>query len=110
MRKNLIYINDFCENLNHRNIILYIGDVDSRRLRKALIDSVVNKVYRLDYALTYEDPSMKNYIYVSNCDLQELSYPIHEYIAEGYNVYILKEDAGRYYVDVDMHVEIVNKE
>lgn len=110
MRKNRIYINDFCENLNYRDIILYIGKVDSNHLRKALNDSVVNKVYRLDYALSYTDPSMKNYIYVSNCDLQELSYPIHEYVEEGYNVYILKEDAGKYYIDVDMYVEIVNEE
>lgn len=100
--RNRIYINDFCEDLNHTATILYIGDVDPERLHKALKDSLVNKLYRLDYALTYEDPSMKNYIYVSNCDLQDLSYPIHEYIEEGYNVYILKEDAGRYYVGIDL--------
>lgn len=93
-----IYINDFCEDLNYSGVILYIGNVDQNRLRKALDDSVVNKIYRLDYALTYADLDMRNYIYVENCDLQDLSYPIHEYIADGYDVYILHEDAGKFYV------------
>lgn len=98
MRKR-IYINDFCEDLNHTGVILYIGNVDPDHLRKALKDSVVNKVYRLDHALSYEDPAFKNYIYVSNCDLQDLSYPVHEYIDEGYDVYNLYENAGKYYVE-----------
>lgn len=93
-----IYINDFCEDLNHTGVILYIGEVDSDRLRKALTDSMVNKVYRLDYALAKSDPAERNYIYVSNCDLQDLSYPLHEYVEEGYHVYILYEDAGKFYV------------
>lgn len=102
---NRIYINDFCEDLNHRNVILYIGEINPDRLRKALTDSVVNKIYRLDYALNHENPALRNYIYVSNCDLQDLDWPIHEYVEDGYNVYILHEEAGKYYITVDMYLD-----
>ena len=97
MRKP-IYIEDFCYDLNYKGIILYVGNVDPGHLRKVLIDSVVNKVYRLDYALSYKDPAMRNYIYVENCDLQDLSYPIYEYIEDGYDVYVLYEDDNKFYV------------
>ena len=93
-----IYINDFCEDLNYQGIILYIGKVDYSRLLKALEKTYVNKLWRLEYAKTKEDSAMKNYIYVENCDLQDLDYPIHEYVEEGYDVYVLHEDAGKYYV------------
>lgn len=93
------YIEDFCYDLNHKGIILYIGNVDPDRLRYALNTSVVNHVYRLDHALLNDDPTLKNYIYVENCDLQDLCYPVHEHIEEGYEVYILHEDAGKYYVE-----------
>ena len=96
--KDHIYIEDFCYDLNYKGIILYVGKVDPGHLYKALNDSVVNKVYRLDYALSYKDPTMRNYIYVENCDLQDLSYPIYEYIEDGYDVYILYEDDGKFYV------------
>lgn len=96
--KDRIYIEDFCYDLNYNRIILYVGKVDPGRLRQALVDSVVNKVYRFDYALSYKDPTMRNYIYVENCDLQDLSYPIYEYIEDGYDVYILYEDDNKFYV------------
>ncbi len=96
------YINDFCYDLNYNKVILYIGDVNLDRLRKALEESVVNKIYRLEYALTKTDRSDRNYIYVENCDLQDLSWPVHEYIEDGYSVYVLREDAGRFYVEVDI--------
>lgn len=95
---NRIYINDFCEDLNYTGIILYIGVVNSSKLLKALKQSVVNKCYRLEYALTDSDPAKRNFIYVENCDLQNLDWPVHEYIEDGYDIYILYEDAGKYYV------------
>ena len=68
------------------------------RLLEALELSEVNKTYRLEYAITDSDPERRNYIYVENCDLQNLDYPIHEYIEDGYDVYVLYEDDGKYYV------------
>ena len=93
-----IYINDFCEDLNHTGVILYIGNIDDKGLLKALERDNVNKLYRLDYALKAEDPAYKDFIYVANCDLQNLDWPLHEYLEEGYHVYILHEDSGKYYV------------
>ena len=93
-----IYINDFCEDLNYRGAILYIGLVDHSRLLHKLKESVVNKTYRLDYAVNAEEPAKRNFIYVENCDLQNLDWPVYEYMEDGYDVYVLYEDGGKYYV------------
>lgn len=95
-----IYIEDFCDDLNYHGVILYIGNVNRTRLQAALEESHINKMWRLIFALSDEDPSRKNFIYIENCDLQNLDYPVHEYFEEGYDVYILYEDegAGKFYV------------
>lgn len=95
-----IYINDFCEDLNYAGVILYVGSVNISNLRKALEQSDVNKIYRLDYALNKADPAQKNFIYVENCDLQDLSWPVHEYMEDKYDIYVLYEDlpTGMFYI------------
>lgn len=93
-----IYIKDFCEDLNYQGFILYIGYVPAHRLLKVLERDNVNKLYRLEYAMNKEDISQRNYIYVENCDLQDLDYPIHDYIESNYDVYVLYEDNGEFYV------------
>lgn len=96
-----IYIEDFCEDLNYRNVILYIGEVNSNNLLKALERDKVNKLYRLDYALDGGSiPDRRNFIYIENCDLQNLNYSAFEYIEDGYDIYILYEDemSGKFYV------------
>lgn len=97
-----IYIKDFCEDLNYQGVILYIGNVDHDRLRKALEKDVVNKLYRLDFAASNDDPSMRDFIYVENCDLQNLDYPIQEYFEDGYDVYVLHEDTAGFYIKKKM--------
>lgn len=97
--RDRIYIDDFCEDLNYQGIILFIANVDIENLRARLKKDDVNKLYRLDYALKVDDPSRKYFIYVENCDLQDLSFPVHEYILEeGYHVYVLYEDAAGFYI------------
>ena len=96
--RDRIYINDFCEDLNYTGVILYIGNVDHTKLREALEKSYVNKIYRLDYSLKSDHPGKRNFIYVENCDLQNLDYPIDEYVDDNYDVYVLYEDAGKFYV------------
>ena len=96
---NRLYIEDFCDDFNYKGVILYIGDVDPARLRERLEADYINKMWRLNFAQCKDDPSMKNFIYIENCDLQDLDYPVHEYMEEGYDVYILYEDeAYNYYV------------
>lgn len=99
---NRFYIDNFCEDLNYKNVILYIGEVDSSRLLKALKKDLVNKTYRLEYALNDKNPARKNFIYIENCDLQNLDYPLHEYMEEDYNVYVLHEGAGKYYIETKL--------
>lgn len=102
---NRIYIDDFCEDLNYQGIILYISEnVNVEHLRETLNVSHVNKIYRLEYALNKKDPAMKNFIYVENCDLQDLDFPVYEYVNgeyddyASYDIYTLYEDAGKFYI------------
>ena len=95
---NKIYINDFCEDLNYQGIILYIGLVDSNKLLEALERDKVSHCYRFLFATSNNDPTMKNFIYIENCDLQNLDYPIYEYMEDGYDVYCLCEDDKGFYI------------
>lgn len=95
---NKIYINDFCEDLNYQGIILYIGLVDSNKLLEALERDKVSHCHRFSFATSDNDPAMKNFIYIENCDLQNLDYPIYEYMEDGYDVYCLYEDDKGFYV------------
>ena len=97
-----IYIKDFCEDLNYQGVILYIGNVDHDRLRKALEKDEVSKLYRLLFATSNNEPSMRDFIYVENCDLQNLDYPIQEYFEDGYDVYVLYEDTAGFYIKKKM--------
>ena len=92
------YIKDFCEDLNYQGVILYIGNVDHAKLRETLEKDKVSKLWRLTFATSNNDPSMRDFIYVENCDLQNLDYPIHEYFEDGYDVYVLHEDATGFYI------------
>lgn len=103
---NRIYINDFCEDLNYQGVILYIGNVNSVNLLRALKRDKVNKTYRLDYALNDPKDSCRNFIYIENCDLQNLDYPVHEYFGDDedtYDVYVLHEDeVGKFYIEAKL--------
>lgn len=93
-----LHIKDFCEDLNYQGVILYIGNVDRDSLRKSLEKDKVGHLYRLAFATSNNDPSMRDFIYVENCDLQNLDYPIHEYFEDGYDVYVLYEDSSGFYI------------
>lgn len=98
--ENRIYIKDFCEDLNYQGIILYIGLVDSNKLLEAIKRDNVSHCYRFLFATSNNDPTMKNFIYIENCDLQNLDYPIYEYMEDGYDVYCLHEDDKGFYVKI----------
>lgn len=96
-----VYIDDFCYDLNYRKVILYIGSVDPAKLLEALERSNLNKTYRLHTVLNDKE-SQRNFMFVENCDLMDLDYPVYEYMEEGYNVYVLYEDNGRYYIKTNL--------
>ena len=93
-----VYINDFCQDLNYKGIILWIGSVDSNELLESLERDNVGKLQRFLYATSNTNPSMKDFIYVEIGDLQNLDYPIYEYMEEGYDIYCLYEDSAGFYV------------
>lgn len=99
------YIDDFVEDLNHRSVILYVGeDIDTVHLRDNLRKDNCGHLYRFEYMMdentAYE---MRRFFYIANCDFQDLDYPVYEYIIEyDYNVYNLKFADGRYFFDVDL--------
>ena len=93
-----IYIEDFCESLNYQGVILYIGNVNHSKLLRALEKDNVSHLYRLEFAASNNEPSMQDFIYVENCDLQNLDYPVQEYFEEGYDVYVLHEDPYGFYI------------
>ena len=96
-----IYIDDFCNDLNYKEVILYIGQVETSKLKQRLIDDCVNHMHRFDKIIN--DGVDSNFMYIENCDLQDLTYKVQHYIAEGYSILTLHEDRhGAYYVEIDI--------
>ncbi len=96
-----IYIEDFVDDLNYRNVILYIGNVDHGKLFEKLRMNNTGHLYRFDSA------SMDNLLYIENCDLQTVDDDLKDYLEEGYVVYPLKYDRSedKYYVETDLCIE-----
>lgn len=96
-----MYIENFCEDLNYRKLILYVKDVSLKRLREHLEKDYVNKIYRFDYILDKSgDASKRYFMYIENCDLQDLDYPVADYIIEeGYMIATLHEDEAGFYIE-----------
>lgn len=101
-----IYIDDFVEDLNYREVILYIGDVDPANLRLKLEKDHMNHTNRFEAVLE------NNLMFVENCDLQdvdtwhgnELGNSLLYLISEGYVVYFLQYDslAKRYFINTNI--------
>lgn len=84
------YIDDFVEDLNYRNVILYVKDVDLDLLFNKLKKDNVSHLYRFDIVRE------NYYLYIENCDLQTVDFGIEEYFDEDYTVMPLHYD-GRFY-------------
>lgn len=99
-----IYIDNFVEALNYHAVILYVGeDINLKHLREKLEKDYCNHLYRFEYMLDKVNEDERRFFYIENCDFQELICPVHEYIIEdGYNVYNLQFDDGRYFIEVDL--------
>ena len=88
------YITDFCEDLNYKNIGLYIGYLETdelKKLRTRLLSepSYLNKQYRWDYII-----HGSKFFYVENCDLQDCNgYELTQCILDNnFKFYELKYD------------------
>lgn len=98
------YIENFCEDLNYQGIILYVADVNLNKLRERIEKDYINKMWRFDYMLDKQgDASKRYYMYIENCDFQDLDFPITDYIEEGYMVVKLYEDETGFYIKDPLH-------
>lgn len=98
-----IYIDDFCEDLNYRKVILYIGEVNPEDLRSKMMNDYVNHMNRFNGVLT------NNLMFVENCDLQDVDTEHGDdfgnsllyLISESYIVYPLRYENStrRYYIE-----------
>ena len=103
-----IYINDFVEDLNYKNVILSIGNVDLDALYRKLEKDRMNHLYRFDACLE------NGLMFVENCDLQDVDTDfiddygnslLHLIRDEKYVVYSLQydENVDRYFVETNIH-------
>lgn len=93
-----LYIKNFRYDLNYHKVILWIGNVDENRLYDRMDKDLVNHLYR------FTTVSQNKYVYVENCDLQDLDFELSEYLEEGYSIYPLFEDNNEYYIEVDSFI------
>jgi hypothetical protein len=96
-----VYIEDFCHDLNNKEVVLYIGEVKQDKLKQQLVDDCVNYIHRFDDVV--HSKVAPNLMRVEKCDLKPLEFDVLYYVAEGYTVLTLHEDRhGSYYVEVDI--------
>lgn len=96
-----VYIEDFVEDLNYQNIILYIGNVDVDQLLERLKKDLVNHLYYFENVLA------NRLMFIENCDLQlvntdnltDYGNSLLALLEQGCRIYPLYFDEGKYYVE-----------
>lgn len=96
------YIENFCDDLNYQKIILYIGNVNKKKLLDRLEKDYINHLNRFDYILNSDNPHIKDFMFIENCDLQDVGcyvWGVLDYvIEEDYTVATLQQDGDDYYI------------
>ena len=100
------YIDDFVEDLNYRQVILYIGNVDLDNLRSKMKSDNMGHMNRLATV------TANHLMYVENCDLQDVDTwhgddfgnSLLYLIEEGYAVYPLQyePESEKYFIEIDL--------
>ena len=100
------YIDDFVEDLNYRQVILYIGNVDLDNLRSKMESDNMNHMNRLATV------TANHLMYVENCDLQDVDTwhgddfgnSLLYLMEEGYAVYPLQyePESEKYFIEIDL--------
>lgn len=90
---NKVYINDFIQDLNYRQIALDISNIDFVNLKRRLKKDAVNKLYRVDNAIAFG----VSIIHIENCDV-DYYHKKEDYKEESFKIYELNRDkVGWYY-------------
>jgi hypothetical protein len=100
------YIDDFVEDLNYRQVILYIGNVDLDNLRSKMKSDNMGHMNRLATV------TANHLMYVENCDLQDVDTwhgddfgnSLLYLMEEGYAVYPLQyePESEKYFIEIDL--------
>lgn len=100
------YIDDFVEDLNYRQVILYIGNVDLDNLRSKMKSDNMGHMNRLATV------TANHLMYVENCDLQDVDTwhgddfgnSLLYLMEEGYTVYPLQyePESEKYFIEIDL--------
>ena len=100
------YIDDFVEDLNYRQVILYIGNVDLDNLRSKMKSDNMGHMNRLATV------TANHLMYVENCDLQDVDTwhgddfgnGLLYLMEEGYAVYPLQyeSESEKYFIEIDL--------
>lgn len=101
-----LYIDDFVEDLNYRQVILYIGNVDLDNLRSKMKSDNMGHMNRLATV------TANHLMYVENCDLQDVDTwhgddfgnSLLYLMEEGYAVYPLQyePESEKYFIEIDL--------
>lgn len=100
------YIEDFCEDLNYRPVILYIDPkISLSDLLKRLKKDLVNHLYKF-----YDCVGDNRLFYIENCDLQCVTVnknwnELYELFEDGFSVLQLKKDDNGYFIEVPDVIE-----
>ena len=94
------YVSDFVEDLNYKNVVLYIDDsIDLDALYYKMSFDDLNHMYLFDIV------KENRLFYVENCDLQDITItPVwnqfRDLLEGGYAVVQLKQDDGGFYIEL----------
>lgn len=104
------YVNDFVEDLNYKNVVLYVDDtVDLDALHDKMVSDNMNHMYHFD--VIRED----RLFYVENCDLEDVVLAsswnqLRDLIEDEYTIVQLKQDDGGFYIELPDIFENLKKE
>lgn len=95
---NKVYIKDFCEDLNYREVVLFVdSEIDLDDLYGRLKRDNLSHLYR------FESVRENRLFYIENCDLQDVTInpgwnELLELVENDYSILQLKKDHDGFYV------------
>lgn len=95
---NKIYIKDFCEDLNYREVVLFVdSEIDLDDLYDRLKRDELSHLYR------FESIRENRLFYIENCDLQDVTInsgwnELLELVENDYSILQLKKDHDGFYI------------
>lgn len=105
---NKVYIDDFCNDLNYKSVVLFIDiRLDLEEVLSRLKYDNVGHLHRFNCVRD------NRLFYIENCDLQEVTIregynELLELLENDYSVVLLKKDSKDFYIEVPDILELRN--